>query len=134
MVTEAKINPTMEGVKFEIRIPYTVNKEQSAWVNGIEHGRLSAKSGDAGVNLYLLSSEQAIVKRLEREVSEGLTNWRNIFHEKGYIPTGLGPTHWWGNTKWEDFSDTGGYAHLVSAAAMYRMYLEGRRDWEEATK
>lgn len=134
LVFEAKIDPAMDGVKFEIKIPYAINKGQAAWANGIEHGRLSVRAGEAVVNLYLLSSEQALVKRLEREVSEGLSNWRRIFRDFGYIPAGIGPVRWHKDRLWSDFSDTGGYAHLISAAAMYRMYLEGRRDWEEAVR
>ncbi len=134
LVFEGKINPSLQGFTFEVKIPYTIVKVQERWANGIEHGRLSVKVGDTVKNLYLLSTEQAVVARLERELDEGLANWRAIFREKGYIPTGMGPTHWWAQSKWEDFSDSGGYAHLISAAAMYRMYLDGRKDWEEALK
>ena len=27
-------------------------------------------------------------------------------------------------------ADAGGYAHLISAAAQWALYLEGKRDWE----
>ena len=33
-------------------------------------------------------------------------------------------------SEWDHFSDTGGYAHLISAAAEYLLTLEGKRDWE----
>jgi hypothetical protein len=32
---------------------------------------------------------------------------------------------------WDKFSDTGGYAHLLSAAAQWLMYLEKKNDWNE---
>ena len=31
---------------------------------------------------------------------------------------------------WDEFSDNGGYAHLISAAAQWLTYLDGKRDWE----
>ena len=31
---------------------------------------------------------------------------------------------------WDKFSDTGGYAHLISAAAQWLMYLEKKSDWD----
>jgi len=55
----------------------------------------------------------------------GLRTWEAIFQEKGYIPTGLGT-----GPQWDDYSDTGGYAHLISAASQWLLYLEGKRDWE----
>jgi hypothetical protein len=33
--------------------------------------------------------------------------------------------------RWDSFSDTGGYAHLLSAAAEWVLYLEGKNDWEQ---
>jgi hypothetical protein len=32
---------------------------------------------------------------------------------------------------WDKFSDNGGYAHLISAAAQWIMYREGKCDWEQ---
>lgn len=48
----------------------------------------------------------------------------NRFDYKGYIPTGMGT-----GQEWDGFSDTGGYAHLVSAAAQWLFLLSDRRDW-----
>ena len=33
-------------------------------------------------------------------------------------------------TDWDRFSDSGGYAHLISAAAQYLFYAQHKRDWE----
>lgn len=53
-----------------------------------------------------------------------------IFNEYGYIPTGIGCNNVLSGIAWDEFSDNGGYAHLISAAAQWIMYLEGKRDWE----
>jgi hypothetical protein len=64
-------------------------------------------------------------KDLERELSGGLRTWEAIFRAYGYIPTSLGR-----GEPWDHFSDSGGYAHLISAASQYILYLEGKADWE----
>jgi hypothetical protein len=62
---------------------------------------------------------------LERELGCGLRTWEAILNEKGYIPTAIGSTY-----DWDKYSDTGGYAHLISAAAQWLLVLEGKNDWE----
>ena len=44
----------------------------------------------------------------------------------GFIGTGGMGTGY----TWDEISDTGGYAHLISAAAQWVFYLEGKTDWE----
>jgi len=41
------------------------------------------------------------------------------------IPTGLDA-----GTQWDGLSDTGGHAHLLKAAAMYLLRLDGKNDWQ----
>ena len=48
-----------------------------------------------------------------------------VFANKGFIPTGIET-----GSDWDHYSDTGGYAHLISACAQYLNYLEGKKDWE----
>lgn len=67
---------------------------------------------------------------LERELGCGLRTWQNIFKEHGYIPTGIGCQSTLPGVAWDEFSDNGGYAHLITAASMWLMVLEGKRDWE----
>ena len=67
---------------------------------------------------------------LERELGCGLRTWQNIFTEHGYIPTGIGCQSALPGVAWDEFADNGGYAHLITAASMWLMYLEGKRDWE----
>lgn len=75
---------------------------------------------------------EADVKRwLERELGVGLRVWRDIFDAYGYIPTGIGAGGSGSGYPWEDYSDNGGYAHLISAASQWLYYLDGRRDWEQ---
>ncbi|HEY3492738.1 MAG TPA: hypothetical protein VGK43_07280, partial [Solirubrobacterales bacterium] len=52
------------------------------------------------------------------------------FKTRGYIPTGLGAGNCGAGFHWDELSDTGGYAHLISAASQWLMYLEGKCDWE----
>lgn len=116
---------------FRFSLPYTVAKEQTAaWANGVEHGRYSIQVGDSTRNFYLASSELQAVKELERELGGGLRTWEGIFNAKGYIPTGLGCHTILPGVTWDKFSDSGGYAHLLSAAAQWLMYLEKKSDWD----
>ena len=62
---------------------------------------------------------------LGRELAGGLRTWEAIFNAYGYVPTGLGR-----GEPWDHFSDSGGYAHLISAASQYLLYLDGRADWD----
>jgi len=94
-------------------------------MNGVEHGRYSVRVGDVTRNFYLASEEDMVVTRLRHELGCGLRTWDAIFREKGFIPTGIDAGGPWG-----PFSDTGGYAHLLGAAAQWLYVLEGKRDWE----
>lgn len=123
----AKVTRTVRdgGLAFSASLPWTAAKDQTGvWANGVEHGRYSARSGKATRNLYLASTEASVTKRLRRELGEGLRTWRALFDEKKYIPTGLGAGDW------DHFSDSGGYAHLIAAAAQWLLVLDGKKDWE----
>ena len=109
---------------FEFELPYTVVKGQAPWSNGLEHCRYSISAGEHKHNLYLASSETQVSARLRHELGAGLRTWDAIFREKGYIPTGIGTGRYWDN-----FSDTGGYAHLISAASQWLLVLKGGKDW-----
>ncbi|MBM4036184.1 MAG: hypothetical protein FJ291_30995 [Planctomycetes bacterium] len=74
---------------------------------------------------YLTNSEADVKAWLERELGCGLRTWEAVFNEKGYIPTSIGSTY-----DWDKYSDTGGYAHLISAAAQWLLVMEGKSDWE----
>jgi len=127
LVMEAELAPdaTQGRLGFQARIPYSVAKKQKPWLNGIEHGRYSISVGKSVRNFYLASSESQVRAWLTYELSGGLGTWQAIFREKGYIPTGLGTT-----SRWKNISDTGGYAHLISAAAQWLLCLEGKSDWQ----
>lgn len=68
---------------------------------------------------------------LEQEVGGGLRTWQAIFKEYGYVPTGIGAQNSAIGVPKDEFSDTGGYAHLISAAAQWVLYQEGKADWEK---
>jgi hypothetical protein len=115
-----------EGLRFSIELPYTVAKEQrAAWANGVEQERYSIQAGAATRNLFLASSEYSVKAWMGQELAGGLRTWQTILSQKGFIPTGLGT-----GSEWDHFSDSGGYAHLISAAAEYLITLELKRDWE----
>ncbi len=67
---------------------------------------------------------------LEHELGGGLRTWEAIFKDRGYIPTGIGAGNCGAGFAWDELSDTGGYAHLITAASQWLFYLEGKRDWE----
>jgi len=73
--------------------------------------------------------------RFQEELDEGLRFWRNEMRTVGYIRPdwpigGKRPAHYWSDRT----SETGGYAHLISACAEYLVLLYGRADWELAWK
>ncbi len=117
------LSVTKEGA-IEVFLPATVVKGQGQWGNIIEHGRYSIAFNDQARNLYFMSRAEEVQAALERELSMGLVTWQAIFNELGYVPTGLG------EARWQRFSDTGGYAHLIKAASQWLIYLQDRRDWE----
>jgi hypothetical protein len=81
-------------------------------------------------NYFPPATEAEVRAALERELGEGLRTWQAIFQVKGYIPTGLGTGSRGGGSTSDQLSDTGGYAHLITAGAQWLNYLEGKRDWE----
>lgn len=121
------VEPRPGGFRFEVEIPYTAAKGQRPWANGIEHGRYSVRAGDGLRNFYLASSEEQVQARLEYELAGGLRTWEAVFAKQGYVPTSLGA-----GPEWDDLSDAGGYAHLISAAAQWLIYQQGKSDWELA--
>ena len=131
LLVKAEILQTREGSKFHyLRLPYTVVKNQKAWANGVEHGRYSIQVGDMTRNFCLASSERHVRMWLEHELAGGLRTWEAVFDKYGYIPTGIGCHSVLPGLVWDKLSDTGGYAHLLSAAAQWLMYREKKNDWE----
>jgi len=133
LLCDAKVLAAAEGFQFEIRLPYTVVKHQGEWATGIEHGRYSIRAGQASRNLHLVSTEQQVQAWLRRELVEGLYNWNRLFRQFGYIPNAYGANvNRFAGVRHDKISENGGYAHLITAAAQYLLYLEGKNDWENA--
>jgi hypothetical protein len=132
--SRARVQASAGEVTLHLEIPYTVVKGQAPWANGVEQGRYTIDLNGHRRNFYLASPEESVRRTLERELAGGLRTWEAIFERRGYIPTGIGAGSAGGSGrwKWENFSDSGGYAHLISAASQWIFYLEGRRDWHEA--
>jgi hypothetical protein len=85
----------------------------------------AALKGSPGADFH-----QDLQAWLEREAGTGLRTWESVLDAYGYIPTGLGCNNAAPGFPWDEFSDTGGYAHLISAAAQWLTWLDGQRDWE----
>ncbi|MBI3878121.1 MAG: hypothetical protein HY300_19530, partial [Verrucomicrobia bacterium] len=126
---ELMLFESVEGAAF-CSVPFSCSKGQKAWWNIVEHGRGSIQIADQTRNLCFASLEQCVQPWLEFELGRGLRTWASIFKQYGYIPTGIGAGSMGGGYTWEDMSDTGGYAHLISACAEWLLYLDGKRDWE----
>lgn len=90
-----------------------------------------AKQQISMTNFFPAVSSDGVRAALENELGGGLRTWEAVFNEYGYIPTGIGAGTVVPGTSWDEFSDTGGYAHLISACVMWIYYLEGRNDWEQ---
>ena len=125
LLMEGSVEPEGAASRFVLRIPYTVVKEQKPWLNGVEHGRYSISVGESVRNFYLAGRREQVEARLEHELGAGLRTWQAIFREKGYIPTGINAGFIWGG-----ISDSGGYAHLISACAQWLLYVEHKSDWK----
>lgn len=91
----------------------------------VDSGRYSPAVKRQVRELHSAESEKQLRETLQRELAGGLRTWQAIFKEKGCIPTGIGT-----GQDWDHYSDTGGYAHLIQAAAEWLLYLENKRDWE----
>jgi hypothetical protein len=128
---EARVVADGGTVRFRVRLPFLINKNQGPWWTGMEHGRYSVRCGDATRNFYLLSSEERVRRGLLTELAGGLRTWQGIFRDRGFIPTGINANPV-GTVKSENLSDTGGYAHLIAAGAQYLLYLDHERDWRLA--
>lgn len=125
LTTTGNVTAAAGRLTFDIQLPYTIVKAQKGWANGIEHGRYSLRVGPARHNFYLASTESQVQAWLEHELAGGLRTWEAVFRARGYIPTGIGA-----GGDWDRLSDSGGYAHLISAAAQWLFYLESKKDWE----
>ena len=114
---------TLGGDK--LAVPFTIAaKAQGPWMNGVELGRYTIKLGAESKSFVFASATNEVRTALERELAGGLRTWMKVFADKGYIPTGIGA-----GKDWDGFSDTGGYAHLIKAGALYLMLLEGKKDF-----
>ncbi len=122
---EANEKTAKGSVHANLYIPFTVVKGQKPWMNVVEHGRYSIAIDGQVHNIYVAAKEEHVKAWLERELGAGLQTWRAVFDQYGYIPTGIGT-----GSRWQGISDSGGYAHLISACTQWLMVLDGRRDWE----
>ncbi len=109
--------------RFTLTLPYTIRKGQGIWGNGYELSRGSLRLADTTTEFVISSSGAQVRAALERELAGGLRTWEAIFDSLGYIPTSLGAG------SWDRFSDSGGYAHLISAAAQYLLWRKRQNDW-----
>jgi hypothetical protein len=81
-------------------------------------------------NFFPPETDDAVRTELEKQLGGGLRTWEAVFKSMGYIPTGMGVGNRGSILNWDELSDAGGYAHLISAASQWLMYLEGKSDWD----
>jgi hypothetical protein len=123
-VKQSETNP--KSFSYSVTLPFTSTIAAAPWMNGVELGRYSLRwSERKPVDFVLSSAQEQVKEHLERELAGGLRTWEAIFNEMGYIPSGIGT-----GQDFDHFSDSGGYAHLLHAAAEWLMVLEGKNDWE----
>ena len=102
-----------------------------ALAKGGDFANVPAQISEAIKGLSGADKNPDIKAWLEREAGAGLRTWEAIFTEYGYIPSGIGCQTATNNLIWDEFSDNGGYAHLISAAAQWLIYRDGKSDWEQ---
>jgi hypothetical protein len=127
---ELKAKNLEVGQHVSISSPTLLMDDRKIWFQVIEQQRGILTVNGERKKLEFASTDELVKFRLERELGHGLRTWQALFKEKGYIPTGLGAGGMGGGYAWDDMSDAGGYAHLLSAAAQWLLHLEGKRDWE----
>jgi len=118
-----------DGWMAEVRIPYTFVPAQNAWINGVDLGRYRVGIDTAPPQTICIRSEAVRVqRRLEYAVLGTIDFWNGVWKERGIIPSGWHtpsvPAGGW------EISDTGGYAHLIHAMALWLIYQDGRREWQ----
>lgn len=121
-----------DAFTFEVYVPFTVINGQQEWLNGVEHGRYSLAVGTGEPrNFYAMSTREDVEAALLNELTVGLSTWRDVVNDSGFVPLSLGQNlgHYNGAT-WDTISESGGYAHLISAASQYLLYLDGKTDWQ----
>ncbi len=131
LLCESRSQRRAAGRDVWVRLPYTVAKGQTPWLNGVEDGRLLLRVGDETVPLHFHSSTDTVRAALQQELADGLRAWQQVFEEWGYIPTGWYPPR--EKRSWGAMSDTGGYAHLLTAIAAYLDLQAGRPSWKHVT-
>lgn len=99
------------------------------WAHARAEAALAAKPVPH-LNAAPETNVEDVKQALEYEVGGGLRTWEAVFKQYGYIPTGIGCQSALPGVPWDEFSDAGGYAHLISAAAQWMLYLRGRNDWD----
>ncbi len=132
-----KVTATAGGFTFALNIPYTANKGQGPWVNGIDHGRYLVDFGGEQRVAYLLTAQEEVVAWLENFVGTSLANFQAIFKAKGFLPFVIrdgNRGYEWGNAgPGDEISHLYGYAFLISAASQYQLYLDGKTYWPVET-
>ncbi len=114
----------------ELRIPYTIMPSQAHWINGIDHGRYDVTVNDqpAGT-VYMLSSPERVIRRLEELVIGTVATWHDIWTEAGCIPSS-----WRTHNRQHEGCDSGNYAHLIKTIARWLLYQQGTTEWDALRK
>jgi hypothetical protein len=117
----------------ELSIPYTVMPGQKQWINGIDNGRYRVSIDGAPPQIvYILSSPERIIQRLELCVDVAIAFHFSMWREKSLIPSGIsGPNL--SAESWE-YGDAGNYAHLMRLIALRVLDRDAESEWEVARR
>lgn len=112
----------------EIRIPYTAAPNQAHWINGVDHAPYSIQLNSKTGMVYMLSSPERIITRLENIAVGSVQTWKNVWDAWGCIPSGYAEEK---STvsRW-DVSDAGNIAHLIKTIAFVLIDQAQTSDWE----
>jgi hypothetical protein len=113
--------------KTEIRIPQSHVPGQKSWINVVDFGIYDVET--TGKSSFVAGRSGAdVAHRLEQVALGNLEFWHRVWKENGVLPSG-----WHHETqkagKWT-MSDAGSYAHLLHLIAFWRIYQDGKAEWE----
>jgi hypothetical protein len=114
----------------EVQIPFTIYRPQGLWMNATEHAQCLLEAGEDGAAktpIYFLSTHKRWTEQLRRIVEQGIANGKYVLDFNDYLPYNYSDLS---KPDWHDLSFAAAYGWLLAACAEYRLWQDGRNDWE----